>query len=536
MATETRSDLNLRYTELSRLFRSGWTFHQFVQGVNKVFSNEKISLDGLSFQGVYSRLKAVPAALQADAFGEVNQHLDAAELELDTLVAQLVDVDRGVSAALLRRFFERVKNYDRKILGQLLRFLVLTRKARWDTDRQDKADFLATRYYEENTAKGSERLFEELWEILCGAQTQLTDGIEEKVDDVLGEISSLREAMAQLDSLEQFNQMGLIQAFRKVKHDLGITVFEPQVLKAVIDSNLFVRSTVTGFYEREERRIAAEYQEVFELERGARTADDGLEDELEEFRDQVEALERSIEDQNVKLHSLADVGSKARSLLPRLRSAGGEEGAGPDAEVEQGAPADRGNLGDTAEMPSESLPRNIRPIDDWQDGIQEERPEGALRVRTAYADVLADSLRQLLQMLEGSDWKADPATVTLTEEARPFRLEPREVLAYRRLHGALRFDRDVEQFVLESCSLRLLLSAQAEEIVSLLDVQRRRKEGTAFEEGRKLCNLASRFESRFAHFLHQALLSNRPEDARNLFQLRMRLLRDYSGLWLLVYN
>ena len=56
------------------------------------------------------------------------------------------------------------------------------------------------------------------------------------------------------------------------------------------------------------------------------------------------------------------------------------------------------------------------------------------------------------------------------------------------------------------------------------------------EEGRKLCRLASLFETRFEHYLRQSLLSNRNEDARQLFQLRMRLLRDYSGPWPLAHG
>lgn len=523
------SDLNSTYTELSNLFRSGWTFHQFVQGVNKIFSSEQIDLGGLSFQGVYSKLKAVPSALQADETESVQEKLNSAGAELGTLIERLVEIDSRVSPALLRRFFERVKNTDRKILGQLLRFLTLTRTQRWDADRQDKADFLSTRYWGES-GEGEfdhDGLLAELWGEVQGDFADQKE-IDQKVEEAQAEVASLREAMSSLTGLEQFNQMGLIQGFREVKHRLGVLIFEPRLMQSLVSANVYVKQAVSGFYEMEERRIASEYQEVFELEREARSVDDALDSELEDFRGQVEALERSIENQNVKLHSLVSVGSKARSLIPKLRSMGTEDAA-------EGGTA-RGTVEDTAEMDATELPTNDRPSEWWKEGIEETRPQGALRIRTAYADLLGDSLRQLLQMLEGSDWKADPVAVTRTEEARPFRLESREVVAYRRLHGSMRFDRDVEQFILEACAMRLMISAQAEEIVSLLDVQRRRREGAPFEEGRNLCRLASLFESRFEHTLRQSLLSNRPEEARQLFQLRMRLLRDYSGLWLLVHG
>ena len=91
MNPSSRSDLNDRYSNLSRLFRSAWTFHQFVQGVNKVFSNDRVDLPTLSFQGVYGRLKAVPAALQSD-------DLPAAEAAYDEAVT---DWER-------QRYFERI--------------------------------------------------------------------------------------------------------------------------------------------------------------------------------------------------------------------------------------------------------------------------------------------------------------------------------------------------------------------------------------------------------------------------------------------
>ncbi|REJ77120.1 MAG: hypothetical protein DWQ36_17905 [Acidobacteria bacterium] len=531
-----RNDLNATYSRLSSLFRSAWTFHQFVQGVNKIFSSEQIDLSGLSFQGVYSKLKAVPPALQSDDTQAAARSLEAAEEDLSRLLDRLVQIDERVSPALLRRFFERVKKYDRKILGQLLRFLVLTRDRSWGIDRHDKVDFLATRYTVERdeTIGGDADVLAELWDEVRSDFPDLAS-VEERVKDAVSEMASQREAMSSLSSLEQFNEMGLIQGFRDVKHRLGLLVFEPRVMAQLVETNLFLKKSVSGFYQMEERRIASEYQEVFELEREVRTVDDALDSELAEFRGQVEALERSIEDQNVKLHSLVDVGSKARRLIPRLRSAGNgsQDGAEDAAEQRSGS---RQPVEDTAEMAATELPTNQRPTEMWREGIDEDRPQGALRIRTAYAELLGDSLRQLLQMLEGSDWKADPQAVTLTEEARPFRLEAREVLAYRRLHGSMRFDREVEQFILEACALRLLISSQAEEIVGLLDVQRRRREGAPFEEARRMCRLSSLFEARFEHFLHQSLLSNRPDDARELYRLRMRLVRDYSGLWLLVHH
>ena len=524
---ERLSAVQLRYARLSELFKSAWTFHQFVQGVNKVFSDRGLSVAGLPFQGIYGTLKTLSKHLHTSAAEGIEGDLEAAGAELDSLIEQLLEVDKKIETSLLRRFFSRVKKYDTRILLQLLRFQLLTRHAGWDENRQDKADFLMTRVGEELLEPSRPALEQDrsrwrdaaagLWKIV-GETAYDAKALE----DAVVEIRTLREAMLQIDTLEQLNQLGLITTFRRVKHRLGATMFHPQIIDEVLETNLFLRNAVQSFYEREERRIASQYQEVFELERGAADVDADLDGDLRVFRDQVEDLEKGIATEDVKLDKLMDVSTAAADLIPRLR--GGDD-----------EPATAGDqIPAHAAAPAPDLPADLPEDGERDERLPVEKPTETLRIRTAHAEVLGSSLRRLLLMLEETDWKADPRAIARMDEARPLRLHAREVLAYRRLHRPEEFDRELEQMILEIAALRSLLSSQAEELVGLGDVDALREQ--VVESARVSCKLAGQFENRCRHFMEQSLLDGDSDEARVLQYLRMRLLRDYTGLWLLTYK
>ncbi len=524
---ERLSAVQLRYARLSDLFKSAWTFHQFVQGVNKVFSDRGLNVAGLPFQGIYGTLKSLSKHLHTSAADGIESELELAAGELDALIEQLLEVDRKIETSLLRRFFSRVKKYDNRILLQLLRFQLLTRDKGWDENRQDKVDFLMTRIGEELLEPSRPALEQDrsrwrdaasgLWKIVGD-----TDFDAKALEDAVVEIRTLREAMLQIDTLEQLNQLGLITTFRRVKHRLGPSMFHPRVIDEVLETNLFLRNAVQSFYEREERRIASQYQEVFELERGAADVDAALDGDLRVFRDQVEDLEKGIAREDVKLDKLMDVSTAAADLIPRLR--GGEDE--PDSEAQA-----------SALEPGDGLSESGLPQEDEEsrdERLPAEKPTETLRIRTAHAEVLGSALRRLLLMLEDTDWKADPRAIARMDEARPLRLHAREVLAYRRLHRPEEFDRELEQMILEVAALRTLLSGQAEELVGLGDVDALRQQ--VVQNARVSCRLAGQFENRCRHFMEQSLLDGDVEEARVLQFLRMRLLRDYTGLWLLTYK
>jgi hypothetical protein len=140
----------------------------------------------------------------------------------------------------------------------------------------------------------------------------------------------------------------------------------------------------------------------------------------------------------------------------------------------------------------------------------------------------------MVEVLEGTDREAPPKSVTVLREVFPLRLEAREVTAYRRLSSNRPVDRELEQFVLESAALRQRINEEAEEIMGLLDESAVTRDAPVFSRARQTNRLADSFVQRFQHFMDQAIQDGNFAEAQGLQLLRMRLIRDFSGLWLLV--
>ena len=129
-----------------------------------------------------------------------------------------------------------------------------------------------------------------------------------------------------------------------------------------------------------------------------------------------------------------------------------------------------------------------------------------------------------------------PVRVVLQSSIYPLRLEPREVVARRRLTQE---ETDggggqLERTILEAAALRLAINEQVEEIRSLLDETAVTGDAPVFVRSRKTLRLASGYVARLEDAMQQALLHGHTAEAQALLVLRMRLLRDYTGGWLLV--
>jgi hypothetical protein len=129
-----------------------------------------------------------------------------------------------------------------------------------------------------------------------------------------------------------------------------------------------------------------------------------------------------------------------------------------------------------------------------------------------------------------------PERVVLRPEIFAMRIEPREVEAYRRIFGRQECDRELEQFLLESAALRMRINEEAQEIASLLDETSVTGDSVVFARARLTCRAADSFLWRFNHVLQELMMSSGLSECRQIQLLRMRLMRDYSGLWLLAFK
>jgi hypothetical protein len=302
----------------------------------------------------------------------------------------------------------------------------------------------------------------------------------------------------------------VIKRYRAYKHQLGALLFEPQVTVSVIETNLTLKNTVAALYNKEERRIVADYQRIFELEREV-PVDTQLDQDLTSFHQQVEKFEESLQRESIKVEQLATLRKQVQSLIPRLTGDLDDSGDSTRPALEQELERVSPGVGGPGAAEGSSL------SDDWERAL------------------LAPHFDRLVDALHGINPDSTPRAVTLTPEIFAFRLEPREVLAYRRLQDGVT-EGAAERFLLQAAALRNRVQEEVEEIRSILDDSAVNREAPVFDRSRQTTRLADLFQHRFSHLINQAVTEGELEEAQHLQVLRMRLLRESSGLWLLVYK
>jgi hypothetical protein len=503
--------LHRRYADLSHRFRAGWTFHQFLQSLGKSLQQPVEDAHSAAFQDLYAELKEISQNLNAVDGERIRGRLDAIDRRLTELMAALDEEDTKLTPDLMRQFFRRIKSYDDKILTQLVKFYIyIQRGGPWPPDRLDKADFLLARLSEHSDDRTGEmtlsdaprlnEIYHGLWAML-GAETPE----REVIDMHRRQIDSIRGEIARMDTIDRLNESGLVRSYRDLKHDLGTLYFHPDLLISIQDTNLAFKSRIERIYRQEERRIVAEYQRVFELEREV-PIDRELDVELSEFRQEIERFERKLQSQEFKLEDIAQIRQRVRELLPRLTP---EHASG---ETRLQAPLTTG------------------------EHILNAAAQAAATALANHEEVIGETYRRMVDALRETNQEIAAERVVLSPVIFPLRLEPREVMAYRRLFGNKPCDRELEKFLLEAAALRLQVNDEVHEITGILDETSITGDSPVYARARATARLADSYFWRFGHVMTQAGLGTDLSEIRQLEVLRMRLMRDYSGLWLLVWK
>jgi hypothetical protein len=585
MSVEELQTLHQRYVALSQRFRSAWVFHQFLQSLAKLYFDDFDDRYPDRFQELYGQLKEISQSLNASQAAGLGRRFDGVERQLSELIDALMAEDSRVEPAHLRRFFRRFRTYDEKVLLQLVRFYLYAHRGdSWSPDRLDKVDYLLTRLSEEGAEDGetsAPALAESarLREVLTSLRTLIPapPAPIETIEERRREIERLRDEIAAAGDLERLHERALVQRFRALKHGLGELFFEPDLAVAVLETNRRVKGVIKELYGREERRIFAEYQQIFDLE-GQVRPDRDLSADLTRFREEVERFERHLQRDEMRLDELAQIRKRVRALMPRLTAgaAGAAfSGGGDDASFE--------DLGDATLRPGEAAAfqaaavfestdptpyhdgaslHDVYPADDFSAAAAEAvgeatgeavaeapppRPEPAPAASgEGDESLIQDHFGRLVEALDGTTLGAPPKAVSLTPDVYQFKLEPREVIAYRRLlqRGRLfsvsppdeGWDEALERFILRAASLRVRMNEEAEEIRGILDETVSDVGSPVFQRSRRTVRLGDAYLARFAHLVHQLVLDSQAEEARELELLRIRLMHEYSGLWLLSYR
>ena len=518
MTVQELSALHRRYIEVSDRFKSSWTFHQFLQGLQKLTTGGELAAYSTEFQAVYGLLKEVSQDLTATSTERVRNELEMVERRLGDLNRWLLQEDTKVPPSQLRVFFQRVRNYNEGILVQLVKFyLYVLASQPWTQDHHDKLDFLITKVAEESQGpqgpwvvqdRGKLRpILNGLWQLVASLEP---DG--EQLDGVRRHVEDLRRGMLQTETFEQLTDGEMIGEYRRFKFQLGKLFFHPELLLAIVETNLALRNHIQQLYRREEQRIVADYHRIFELERTV-SVDTQLDLELAAFKQEVESFELDLANEVLSLEALRRVRQRVRDLVPRLTRI-------QEAEALLAEPA-------SPAMDEEGGPRPaapaVRPPAEPPGGWGE--------------DHLLAYRQQLVAALEGVSPDVSPRVAAFSPELFPYRLEPREVVAFRRLmRGGNGGDRALDAFVLWGAALRARIQAEVEEIRSILDDTAVTRDAPVFTTARATTRVADLYVRRFTHEIEGAVMEGTLEEARELLLLRMRLVRESAGLWLLIHK
>ncbi|MEO8277665.1 MAG: hypothetical protein ABI639_15740 [Thermoanaerobaculia bacterium] len=504
MTTPDIAVLHRRYVDLASRFKSAWTFHQFLQGIQKFFTEVEIGRYPSDFQEIHATLKSIADNLSSGDGDRLVRELDQVERQLAQMTNILAATDSRVSASLLRQFFDRVKNFDEQILAQMVRFYLATSsESSLSGERQDKLDFLVSKLSEELDRVSQlyvlrdrtrlRELYEGFWAALPGIEVDASTLASRRA-----EVEEFRRELVSLTNFEALTSSGFVQRYRDLKHEMGRYLFQPELMIAVVETNLAVKNKVRQYYRFEEQRIVDESHRILELE-SEFGSDAPLAADISDLRQSMAQLERSQQRDNVKLGDLDLLRRQVDELAPRV--AARKEAAA--------ARADAGVVVTSS--------RGARPA-----------------APSPFSGASGLHLQELVEALESTDNMAEPRAVALSREIYHLRLEPREIIAYRRIHVDPEGEIDVESFILESAALRLRINQEAGEIAELLDESSVTKDAPVFERARGTTRSADAFVQRFSSVIDVAVQDGNFAEAQQLQLLRMRLIRDYSGLWLLV--
>src|SRR5688572_11808515 len=118
MSVAEIGQLHNRYVRLSDKFKAAWTYNQFAGGVFKNILQRPLPYK-VDFQKIFEEIRKAGDTIQTSASPQAIPMMERCERELTNVFKLLVDADSAITASILRRFFERLRNQDEKIIFNL---------------------------------------------------------------------------------------------------------------------------------------------------------------------------------------------------------------------------------------------------------------------------------------------------------------------------------------------------------------------------------------------------------------------------------
>jgi hypothetical protein len=520
MVTANLQELNQRYVRLTDRCRSQWTFYQLLQGLFKHLRGLPCPVE-IDFQGLFAQLRELGQDLASAQTARIEKLLEQLMVRLDGQQASLAAVDREVAPSLLRRFFDRLRNQDEKILLAIIKFYLDGNDLGEDT--VDKIDILLTRLAEIPRADGRslvrerheiERLVQPL---LQYRQPPLMP--ENELTILLGALGDLRSEVAACRTFAELAGGGALDRFRTLKRRLGDKLLHPRLLPAMLETTVAIKNRFRELWEDEEPQLLDDTNRVMELRKQLADHPELMTSELREALDVFAAARRKFDQRRSEENLRRDDVMELRRTLDRILE---QYDKGIPALAQDSEPVTRVNIA----AAQEAAPA---------DGAAESAP-AELGGHFPPDPLLQEYLSKIVFVLElvGRDHPAEE--IVHAKEMATLRLEPWEVTAAQRIvsgegaAGTLGGER--LRLFLDGAALRVRMDEEAREI------DRLQKRGSdrlqeVLERGGQSLQRAAELERRFQWFIDDALYRGDTEFLLHLYRSRFRLLRAYSGLWLI---
>lgn len=500
--------LHARYIRQSDRFKSVWTYHQFASGVYKNFLNAPLPYS-IEFQKIYETVKKLSGMMTETLATQANAMLVSVEKALDRAAATLLTADQRIPPSLLRRFFEKLKSTDENIVLNLIKFYLYTDAV--EGDCRDKLDFLLTRIGEEFIEERGEYWSRDSLQfreraIALVSLLHLAEPPQEEVLRLIRAVRSLRDEIQKATKFEDLTERNLLRNARMFKHAVGDLYFHPDVLLAIVELNISTKNKFTKLYKAEEKKILDDAARLMEhgsaIERNFGDTNPELVDEIGRFRQYKERFDELRAQSNVKHDVITHLKSSMANILTQL---------------------DRG-LGHSEEETAAELPQAFFDETEQVEKLKEHFRDD---VAMAWLQRIANTI-EAAGDLPPREAAARPAIASL-------RIEPWEIAAYRKLFDSVPAENDDDnedlwRLYVGAAATRLKINEEAT-LIAAATAAGVRPESDLLQKAKQSLDSAKELDERFGRELRDS-----PADDTALHQLyrsRFRLLRSFSGLWLI---
>lgn len=521
------------YTRLTEKFKTFWTFHQFLQGVHKTFFGDTPGYQ-IDFQGLYDQIKSVTTVLNVQPPPVVMDQINQLDGRLDIVYRALSADDEKIAASWVRRFFEKVRTEDEKLLLAILRFYFHARQV--SPEALDKMDFLVTLVGARRSLDDGRylpRFPQELTKLFAGllGLVRRSPAPTAELTAAVKALGLIRQDIDGCDRFEDLTEKKILDSLRTVKHRLGPAYYDTNVLSAILEANLAAKNRFQVLYRNEERRIFESSQQLLDIERELsrrpEVADAELQEEFRRFRQFKEEFDKNRSEGEIRHGQVTRLAEAIEQLMTRLDATGEAAGEAlpevlPGMEEEDLSEARETVTGyfpgrDTVAAPPEPL-KEVRKLPAF---LSE--------------SLLGENASKILYSVDMLRGGAGSGQAAYGAALARFRLEPWEVRAARRIQSeeeAVSGSEDAvnDPLYLEGAALRVTVDDLAQRLKA--PSGHPADEGDMGKAGECL-GRAQDLDRRFRQALELTGPAGPSERLNELTRSRFRLLRSFSGLWLL---